>query len=83
MCFDLHRTHGGPNGFIEAVDPADETADDGGADASTLAGVFSAIGNNSPLDVLIRDHGVSICDVSGEFVRVHAHVVTAPECNRL
>jgi hypothetical protein len=46
VCFDLHRTHGGPNGFIEAVDPVDETADDDGAVASTLASVFSAIGNN-------------------------------------
>ena len=34
-----------------------KTADDGGAVTSTLAGVISAIGNNSPLGVLMRIMG--------------------------
>jgi hypothetical protein len=43
---------------------------------------FQPLAIGSPLDVLIRDHGVCICDVSGKFGWVHAHVATAPDYNR-
>lgn len=55
----MHRTHGGPNGFIEGVDLVDEPVDDCGAVGSALAGVFFAIKNGFPWGVFMINHRVS------------------------